>query len=93
MNIAFCYESVLPARGGCEHYISDLARRLCGMAMRCTCTPRAGTHRPCRPPCIIIACRSSAGLVRGARRFGQACEDARGSGDTMSPWGLTRPGG
>ena len=28
MNIAFCYESVLPARGGCEHYISDLARRL-----------------------------------------------------------------
>jgi UDP-glucose:(heptosyl)LPS alpha-1,3-glucosyltransferase len=28
MNIAFAYESVLPARGGCEHYISDLARRL-----------------------------------------------------------------
>src|SRR5579859_2824248 len=28
MNIAFCYESVLPTRGGCETYISDLARRL-----------------------------------------------------------------
>jgi UDP-glucose:(heptosyl)LPS alpha-1,3-glucosyltransferase len=28
MNIALCYESVLPDRGGCEHYISDLARRL-----------------------------------------------------------------
>ena len=28
MNIALCYESVLPARGGCETYISDLARRL-----------------------------------------------------------------
>lgn len=28
MNIAFCYESVLPSRGGCETYISDLARRL-----------------------------------------------------------------
>lgn len=28
MNIAFCYESVLPARGGCETYITDLARRL-----------------------------------------------------------------
>jgi UDP-glucose:(heptosyl)LPS alpha-1,3-glucosyltransferase len=28
MNIAFCYPSVLPARGGCETYISDLARRL-----------------------------------------------------------------
>jgi UDP-glucose:(heptosyl)LPS alpha-1,3-glucosyltransferase len=28
MNIAFCYESVLPRRGGCETYIADLARRL-----------------------------------------------------------------
>ena len=28
MNIAFCYESVVPARGGCETYIADLARRL-----------------------------------------------------------------
>jgi UDP-glucose:(heptosyl)LPS alpha-1,3-glucosyltransferase len=28
MNIAFCYESVLPRRGGCETYISSLARRL-----------------------------------------------------------------
>src|SRR5262245_5825439 len=28
MNIAFCYENVLPARGGCERYIASLARRL-----------------------------------------------------------------
>ena len=28
MNVAFCYESLLPARGGCETYIADLARRL-----------------------------------------------------------------
>ncbi len=28
MNIAFCHESVLPQRGGCETYIADLARRL-----------------------------------------------------------------
>lgn len=28
MNIAFCYENVLPARGGCGTYIADLARRL-----------------------------------------------------------------
>ncbi len=28
MNIAFCYESVLPTRGGCETYIASLARRL-----------------------------------------------------------------
>jgi len=32
MNIALCYESVLPARGGCETYIADLARRLVGDA-------------------------------------------------------------
>jgi UDP-glucose:(heptosyl)LPS alpha-1,3-glucosyltransferase len=28
MQVGLCYESVLPARGGAEHYISDLARRL-----------------------------------------------------------------
>jgi UDP-glucose:(heptosyl)LPS alpha-1,3-glucosyltransferase len=28
VDVGLCYESVLPARGGCEHYISDLARRL-----------------------------------------------------------------
>jgi UDP-glucose:(heptosyl)LPS alpha-1,3-glucosyltransferase len=28
MNIALCYESVLPMRGGCETYIAGLARRL-----------------------------------------------------------------
>lgn len=28
MDVGLCYERVLPARGGCEHYISDLARRL-----------------------------------------------------------------
>ena len=28
MDVGLCYESVIPARGGCEHYISDLARRL-----------------------------------------------------------------
>jgi UDP-glucose:(heptosyl)LPS alpha-1,3-glucosyltransferase len=28
MNIAFCHDSVLPERGGCETYIADLARRL-----------------------------------------------------------------
>jgi len=28
MNIALCYQTVLPARGGCETYIAGLARRL-----------------------------------------------------------------
>jgi UDP-glucose:(heptosyl)LPS alpha-1,3-glucosyltransferase len=28
MDIAFCYENVVPSRGGCETYIASLARRL-----------------------------------------------------------------
>src|SRR5437762_6880112 len=28
MDVALCYESVLPARGGAETYVGDLARRL-----------------------------------------------------------------
>ena len=28
MDVALCYPSVLPSRGGCETYIADLARRL-----------------------------------------------------------------
>ena len=28
MQIAFCHENVLPARGGAEMYVADLARRL-----------------------------------------------------------------
>ena len=28
MNVALCHPSVVPARGGCETYITDLARRL-----------------------------------------------------------------
>src|SRR6266851_3483501 len=28
MNLALCYENVLPSRGGCETYIADLSRRL-----------------------------------------------------------------
>src|SRR5439155_16923786 len=28
MNIAFCYDQVFPARGGCGTYLTDLSRRL-----------------------------------------------------------------
>lgn len=28
MDVALCYESVLPARGGCETYVASIARRL-----------------------------------------------------------------
>jgi UDP-glucose:(heptosyl)LPS alpha-1,3-glucosyltransferase len=61
MNIAFCYESVLPYRGGCETYISGLARRLAGdghevhlYACRWDAQSLPGTiryHRVRLPPC------------------------------------------
>lgn len=40
MRIALCYESILPARGGCETYIVDLTRRLCadGHAVHLYCS-------------------------------------------------------
>ena len=77
MNIAFCYESVLPARGGCETYIADLSRRLV-----------ADGHRV-----HLYACRWDAAhlptsltyhqlpTIAGPRflrpwRFGQACLNA-----------------
>ncbi|HZY89911.1 MAG TPA: glycosyltransferase family 4 protein [Gemmataceae bacterium] len=61
MNVAFCYESVLPYRGGCETYISGLARRLAGdghavhlYACRWDAQSLPGTlhyHRVSLPPC------------------------------------------
>jgi UDP-glucose:(heptosyl)LPS alpha-1,3-glucosyltransferase len=86
MNIACCYESVLPARGGCETYIGDLARRLLA--------DRHEVH--------LYACRWDeqalpAGLIyhalpalRGPRflrpwRFARACERAlAGAGHDVS---------
>ncbi len=81
MNIAFCYPSVLPARGGCETYIADLARRLA-----------ADGHR-----LRLYACQWNAAALpgsmqyhpvpqpRGPRclrpwRFGAACERALRAG-------------
>lgn len=77
MNIALCYESVLPSRGGAETYIADLSRRLArdGHAVH------------------LYACRWDASALpaamhyhrlevpRGPRflrpwRFAQACENA-----------------
>ncbi len=86
MNIAFCYENLLPARGGCATYIADLARRLV-----------ADGHE-----IHLYACRhDAAALPRGMHfhalsvasgprflrpwRFGVACERAlRGAGHEVS---------
>jgi UDP-glucose:(heptosyl)LPS alpha-1,3-glucosyltransferase len=77
MNIAFCYESVLPCRGGCETYIADLARRLIAdrhevHLYACRWDDKAlprGVHYHALP------------AVRGPRflrpwRFSQSCQDA-----------------
>lgn len=77
MNIALCYECVLPARGGCEMYIADLARRLSSdghevhiyaSAVDSDALPAAVHHHALAVP-------------RGPRflrpwRFGNACERA-----------------
>jgi UDP-glucose:(heptosyl)LPS alpha-1,3-glucosyltransferase len=86
MNIAFCYESVLPSRGGCETYIADLARRLL-----------ADRHEVHLYACRWDAAALPAGLHyhrlavrRGPRflrpwRFGAACEQAlRGAGHQVT---------
>jgi UDP-glucose:(heptosyl)LPS alpha-1,3-glucosyltransferase len=53
MNIALCYESVLPFRGGCETYIADLARRL-----------NSDSHEV-----HLYACRWDAAALPAAMRF------------------------
>jgi UDP-glucose:(heptosyl)LPS alpha-1,3-glucosyltransferase len=77
VNIAFCYESVLPARGGCETYIADLARRLASDGHQ--------VHLyACRwddaalPPSLIPHALTVASGPRFLRpwRFGAACERA-----------------
>jgi UDP-glucose:(heptosyl)LPS alpha-1,3-glucosyltransferase len=86
MDIAFCYENVLPSRGGCETYIADLARRLV-----------ADGHEV-----HLYSCRWDAGALPAALhyhplavpsgprflrpwRFGRACARAlRGAGHDVS---------
>jgi UDP-glucose:(heptosyl)LPS alpha-1,3-glucosyltransferase len=77
MNIAFCYESVLPARGGCEHYISDLARRLArdGHAVHLYASRWDASALP---PTMHYHRLPAVDGPRFLRpwRFGQACADA-----------------
>jgi UDP-glucose:(heptosyl)LPS alpha-1,3-glucosyltransferase len=77
MDIGFCYESVLPVRGGCETYIADVSRRLVADGHRirlyacrwdAAALPPTIDFRPVPPP-------------RGPRflrpwRFAAACERA-----------------
>ena len=61
MDIALCYESVLPARGGCETYITGLARRLAadGHAVHLYATRWDAAALPaalCYHPVRVAAC-------------------------------------
>ncbi len=86
MNIAFCYENVLPARGGCETYIGDLARRLVadGHEVHLYACRWDSAALPAELHCHALA------VPRGPRflrpwRFGRACERAlRGAGHDVS---------
>lgn len=85
MKIALCYESVFPARGGCETYIADLARRLVrdghevhlyACAWDAEALPEAVHFHHLQPP-------------RGPRwlrpwRFGAACARALRGSDAVS---------
>jgi UDP-glucose:(heptosyl)LPS alpha-1,3-glucosyltransferase len=77
MDIALCYESVLPARGGAETYIGDLARRLArdGHAVHLYAARWDASALPTATHFHRI---DTHGRVRFLRpwRFGAACEQA-----------------
>jgi UDP-glucose:(heptosyl)LPS alpha-1,3-glucosyltransferase len=94
MNIAFCYENVLPARGGCETYIADLARRLVAdrhevhlYACRwdASALPAGLHYHP-------LAARRSLRFLR-PWRFGLACERALRGADHQVTVGFDKTWG
>jgi UDP-glucose:(heptosyl)LPS alpha-1,3-glucosyltransferase len=86
MKIAFCYESVVPARGGCQTYIADLARRLVadGHEMHLYACRWDANALPVQMQCHALP------TIRGPRflrpwRFGAACAQAlRGTAQDVS---------
>jgi UDP-glucose:(heptosyl)LPS alpha-1,3-glucosyltransferase len=77
MDIALCYESVLPARGGAETYIGDLARRLArdGHAVHLYTARWDANSLPAATHYHRIEVRSGPRFLR-PWRFGTACEEA-----------------
>jgi UDP-glucose:(heptosyl)LPS alpha-1,3-glucosyltransferase len=77
MDIALCYESVLPARGGAETYIGDLARRLArdGHAVHLYACRWDGTSLPAATHFHRIEVSSGPRFLR-PWRFGAACKRA-----------------
>ncbi len=82
MKIAFCYESVIPARGGCETYIIDLARRLLAEGHQVHLYA-CRWEEPAMPPGIHYHRLPAVGGPRFLRhgRFAAVCEQALRAGD------------
>jgi UDP-glucose:(heptosyl)LPS alpha-1,3-glucosyltransferase len=77
MDIALCYESVLPARGGAETYIGDLARRLArdGHAVHLYACRWDASSLPAATHFHRLDVPSGPRFLR-PWRFGAACEEA-----------------
>src|SRR5205823_5942208 len=77
MDIALCYESVLPARGGAETYIGDLARRLArdGHAVHLYACRWDATSLPAATHFHRLEVANGPRFLR-PWRFGAACEQA-----------------
>ena len=77
MDIALCYESVLPARGGAETYISDLARRLArdGHAVHLYASRWESSALPAATHFHRLEVPSSPRFLR-PWRFARACEES-----------------
>src|SRR5262245_7614803 len=77
MDVGLCYETVKPARGGCEHYISDLARRLArdGHGVHLFASNWDADALPASTVCHRIPPTSGPRFLR-PWRFGRACLEA-----------------
>lgn len=77
MDIALCYESVLPSRGGAETYIGDLARRLArdGHAVHLYACRWDASALPAATHYHRLDVHSGPRFLR-PWRFGAACEEA-----------------
>ena len=77
MNVALCYESVLPARGGAETYIGDLARRLArdGHAVHLYASRWDATSLPAATHFHRLDVPAGPRFLR-PWRFARACESA-----------------
>ncbi|MFO0823215.1 MAG: glycosyltransferase family 4 protein [Gemmataceae bacterium] len=85
MDIALCYESVLPARGGAETYIGDLARRLSrdGHAVHLYACRWDANALPAATHFHRLDVPSGPRFLR-PWRFGHACEQAMTSPHDVS---------